>query len=112
MSATILSTAAGALLSLLFSYVPGFKDWYARLGSEAKDGGTRKRLVMLALLVLVALGSFGLGCLGLGFAGAESAQPPACEPGGMWQLVQALVSALMANQATYLISPKKKGVGE
>jgi hypothetical protein len=32
MSAEAISTLAGAALSLLFSYVPGFADWFARLG--------------------------------------------------------------------------------
>jgi len=51
MSAQLLSAVAGVLLSLLFSYIPGASDWFAALD------GTRKRLVMLGALVLVAAGS-------------------------------------------------------
>jgi len=65
MTTTLLSSIAGSLLSLLFSYLPGLSDWYAQLGVNPDDGGTRKRLLMLALLCLTALASFWLG-LGFG----------------------------------------------
>ena len=68
MTTTLLSSIAGSLLSLLFSYLPGLSDWYAQLGVNPDDGGTRKRLLMLALLCLTALASFGLACSGWGSA--------------------------------------------
>jgi hypothetical protein len=105
MSAEAISTLAGAALSLLFSYVPGFADWFARLGQSigpdgetVSDGGTQKRLVMLALLVLVTLGVFGAACFNLG-------GPAVCSKPGALDLVSALALAIMANQAVYMISP-------
>ncbi len=44
MTADLLSTISGALLSLGFSYLPGASDWFSRFD------GRRKRLLMLALL--------------------------------------------------------------
>lgn len=99
MSAELLAAVAGALISLLCSYVPGLSDWYA-----AQDG-THKRLWMLAALCIVAAGSLGLSCLGIAQAGGVAL--PACTTGGIQALVEALVIALAANQATYLISPKR-----
>jgi hypothetical protein len=99
MSAQLLSAVAGALLSLLCSYIPGLSDWYAALD------GTHKRLWMLAALCAVAAGSLGLSCLGIGQAGGVAL--PACSSQGAQTLVEALVIALAANQSTYLISPKR-----
>jgi hypothetical protein len=58
MSAELLFAVAGALISLLCSYVPGLSEWYAALD------GTRKRLGMLAALCAVAAAILGLSCLG------------------------------------------------
>ena len=104
MTTTLLSSIAGSLLSLLFSYLPGLSDWYAQLGVNPDDGGTRKRLLMLALLCLTALASFGLACSdwGWGFGLALT-----CDRSGAVELVSALVFAIMANQSTYKISPQK-----
>ncbi len=99
MSAELLSAVAGALISLLCSYIPGLSDWYA-----AQDG-VHKRLWMLAALCVVAAASLGLACLGIVQAGGVAL--PACSAGGLQTLIEALVIALAANQATYLISPKR-----
>jgi hypothetical protein len=102
MSAETISAGAGILLSLAFSYVPGLSGWYNTLD------GTRKRLVMLAALVLVVGGMLGLSCLGVPLAGGAAL--PACNQAGVLALLQALVVALVANQATYMISPERKSV--
>jgi len=103
MSAEVLAAIAGSLLSLLFSYVPGLSEWYANLGVAQNDDGTRKRLVMLGLLCLVAAGSFGLGCAGWA---ADFGLSISCDQKGVMGLLQALLLAVMANQSTYKISPK------
>jgi hypothetical protein len=90
----ILASAAGILLSLAFSYIPGLSTWYA-----AKDP-TIKRLIMLAALVVVAAGVFGLSC-------AKVYSWVTCDQPGATGLVTALVLALVANQATFLISPQR-----
>src|SRR5512147_2420404 len=106
MTSDTLIIIAGALLSLGFSYIPGLREWYARLGEGAVDGdgGTLKRLVMLGLLVAVAAGSFALGCLG--WAADLGLASFACNQSGALGLVKALVLAIMANQSTFKLSPK------
>jgi hypothetical protein len=97
MSAEELSLVVGLLLSLLFSYVPGFKGRFEALATETK------RLVMAGLLVLVAVGSYGVACWNILDVGVSCDQP------GIVGLVTAFIAALVANQATYLISPKVGG---
>ena len=82
---------AGALLSLLFAYVPKLKDWY-----EGKDSQT-KQLVMLACLVVVAAGMAGASCAGINL----SVSLPVCDQGGLTALVEAFVLATLGNVATY-----------
>lgn len=102
MDAETLAGLAGALLSLLFAYVPGLSGWYARLGEGQEEAGSvYRRLVMLAALVGVALGSYGLACLGVGeyFGLALS-----CDRVGLAGMIRSLVLALAANQATYVLA--------
>lgn len=103
MDAETLAGLAGALLSLLFAYLPGLSGWYARLGESQADeaGGVYRRLVMLAALVAVALGSYGLACLG---AGAYIGLELRCDVDGLAGLARALLLALAANQATYVLA--------
>lgn len=89
-----LAAIAGVILSLLFSYVPGVSDWYGMLEP------TRKRLLMAALLLAVAGGMFGLSCAGV-------VDAVSCTQGGALALVNAFIAALVANQAAYMISPRK-----
>jgi hypothetical protein len=97
MSAEMLAAIAGAVLSLLFSYVPGLNSWYQAL--EA----TYKRLIMLVLLIVVASASIGLACAGWG---ADFGLTLTCDRAGAAGLIQALILAVMANQATFTISPQ------
>ena len=96
MSSESLALVAGVLLSLLFSYVPGLKDWFDKLS------GNHKRLVMLGALLVSALGVFGLSCTGrYNFV--------ACETDGAWALIEVFVLAAVANQAAYGFTPEQKG---
>ncbi|HEX7974025.1 MAG TPA: hypothetical protein VF498_06430 [Anaerolineales bacterium] len=99
MSAELLAGIAGAALSLLFSYAPGCREWFERLPGE------RKRLVMLGLLALAAVGVFGLSCLG--WAGALGLPELACSQGGVLVLARLLLAAVMANQSAFLIAPSR-----
>lgn len=92
MSAELLSSVAGILLSLIFSYVPGLSTKYEALET------TQKRLVMLGALVIVTGAMFGFACLG--WFGV----PLTCDQAGIEQLLGAFVLALTANQATYLVT--------
>jgi hypothetical protein len=60
-----------------------------------------KRVVMLFGLALVALAAYGLACVGeySGFA---------CGGIGFSEVARVFVAALIANQATFLMSPKLK----
>lgn len=94
MSADQLSAAAGIVLSLAFSYGPGLKGKFNQLDP------TQKRLVMAALLLVVAFAAFAAGCRGL--------LSITCDQPGAIGLLSAFVAALVANQATFLISPEWK----
>ena len=99
MTADILASTASVFLSLLFSYVPGFKSWY-----EAQ-APTSKRLIMLGLLALVAAGSFAAACAQFGDALRLDV---VCSRDGAIGLLETFIAALVANQAAFLISPKSK----
>jgi hypothetical protein len=91
--------AAGVLLSVGFSYVPGLNERFSALSP------TQKRLVMLAMLTLVTGGVFALSCLdALIVLGGV-----ACDRTGAWGLIRALVLAAIANQSTYALSPRVNG---
>lgn len=93
MTSESLAAVAGVVLSLAFSYVPGLNAWFDKLEP------THKRLVMLVLIVLVAAGAFGLSC-------ARLYDFVACSQQGAITLLNAVIAAAVANQATYLLSPK------
>jgi len=90
---------AGLLLSLLFGYVPGLRDWY-----EALDG-VRKAQVMAGLLLLAAGGLYAAACYTPWSVGVTCGEP------GLWQLLEMLMAALVANQATYLIGVRPARTG-
>ena len=92
MTQVALSSVAGVLLSLMFSYVPGLRDWFGTLSADYK------RLVMLVALVVVAVAAFGLSCAGI-------VDAVACDKDGAINLVASFIAALVANQGTYQISP-------
>jgi hypothetical protein len=94
MTIDTLSLAAGALLSLLFAYVPGVKDWFD------KQASSRKRLIMAGSLALVAVAVFAAGCAGLQVPGTQIE----CSVDGVWSLVQVFLLALVANQGVYSIT--------
>ena len=94
MTAEELSAIVGVVLSLLFSYTPGVNKWYEALAREYKQ------LLMGVLLIVVAWGDFGLSCGGV-------VNVFVCDKTGALGLVKVLLAALIANQATYLISRRK-----
>ncbi len=94
MTIETLSLAAGALLSLLFAYVPGVKGWF-----DAKDS-TVKRAIMAGALLVVAIVIFAAGCVGLQIPGSTIE----CSTQGAWTLVQVFLLALVANQSMYSIT--------
>lgn len=97
-TAAWLATAAGVLLSLGFSYIPNVNTWYAALDS------TRKRLLMAGLLAILAIGVYVLGCFDILSVNVE------CTTSGMWSVVMIYIEAVIANQATFMISPQTNAV--
>jgi hypothetical protein len=100
MSAETLSLIAGTILSLLFSYVPGAKDWYAQFEPAVK------RLIMLVLILASSGGVFALACLGWGPAFGVDVS---CDQPGLFGLIQQIMVAIIANQSTFAISPHTSG---
>jgi len=98
MTSETLTVISAAVLSLLFSYTPGLSGKWGNLMPEFK------RLIMLVLLLLVAGVVFSLACSGWG---ADFGLAVTCDKTGGIGLVRALVLAVMANQSTYAITPKK-----
>ena len=101
MSVESLALIAGAVLSLLFSYIPGLNASFAGLGSEVK------RLIMAGLLLAVAASVYGLSCAGVG---ASFGIEVPCTQEGLLGLVNVFVLAVIANQGAYSITPKVKAV--
>lgn len=95
MNQETLAALAGVVISLAFSYVPGLSTKY-----DALDG-TRKRLVMLGVLLVVAVGAFGASCAGI-------AQYAACDMAGAKTMLDAFIAAAVANQATHMLTPNTK----
>ncbi|MFO7625418.1 MAG: hypothetical protein R6V73_13815 [Anaerolineales bacterium] len=96
LSAEDICMAAGVLLSLGFSYMPGLSEKYAALSA------THKRLVMLALLAVVTGAVFALSCMDAPI-GLETVT---CTQAGAWGLCRALALAAIANQSAYALSPR------
>lgn len=95
MSPELLASVGGVVLSLAFSYIPGLDTWYAALDGKAK------RLVMLGVLFATALAVFGLSCAKLWVS-------VTCDQAGAIELVKAFIMAMVANQATFLMSPRSE----
>lgn len=90
-----LSAVVAVLASLFFAYVPGIKQKYATLADEWKAA------VMAILLFVIAGATFAIGCAQL-----LPELQVTCDRGGAVGLIYALVAALTANQATYLLAVK------
>lgn len=90
-----LAQYAGVVLALLLAYIPGLADWYG-----AKDTMTKAR-IMGGLLIAVTVAVYALACAHII---ADLGLAVACTKTGLLQLVQILLAALIANQATYLLA--------
>ena len=97
MSAELISGYAGVLLSLFMSYIPGLNAKYELLD------GVYKRVVMLFLLAVVAVGVYATACLGYA---EQFGVTVSCDTAGATLLIRVFVAAVILNQTTYLIAPK------
>lgn len=98
MSPELLASLFGIVLSLSFTYIPGWNTIYSGMVAE------KKGLIMLGGLVLVSLVAFGLSCAKLVDIGVT------CDQVGAWALFKIFIAALVANQGTYLIMPQPNKV--
>ena len=94
MTAELLASIVAIVLSLLFSYIPGVKEWFDKLSKS------RKQTVMGVLLIVVAATAFGLSCGSVIDVGIT------CDKAGVLGLVGTLIAALIANQSIYSITKK------
>lgn len=96
MDAETLSMLVGVVVSILFSVVPGLKGWFEKKEPEVK------RLIMLGVLAVVALAIAGIACAGFG---PDLHLSVTCDRAGLIGLLRVFVLAVIANQATYMITP-------
>lgn len=95
MSADAISAAAGAILSLLFTYVPVLKNAFDRLSTNGQ------RLAMVGLLLLASIVLTLWTC-----SDPKSGGMAVCL-GSSWRAAaQSFLFAAMANQSTHRLSPK------
>lgn len=100
-TSTELTAAAGILLSLAFSYIPRLNTWYAAKTPETK------RAIMLGLIVVIGLATFGIACAGWA---ADFGIRTTCDRAGAIGLIQAVVVAAVANQTAFMVSPRPDNV--
>jgi uncharacterized YccA/Bax inhibitor family protein len=101
MSAESISLIAGTFLSLIFSYIPGARNWFMQFSPEIK------RLIMLALIILSGCIVYGLACLEWAM---EWGVTLSCDQAGLLGLVEQIVIAIIANQNIYAISPHHNNI--
>src|SRR5512135_1118343 len=86
----------GAILSLVFSYLPAAKNWY--------DVQDNKGLLMLGFCVVVGGGYFALGCWP--FAAMLLKIAVSCDVPGAFALIQAIIAIAVGNQLAFLFTRK------
>lgn len=94
----VLAAIAGAVLSLAFSYIPGLNTKFAALSVEAK------RLIMAGLLALISVVLYFLNCGNILLVGLT------CDKDGIIQLVWIFISAVVANQSVFNLTPQTNAV--
>lgn len=100
-TAVLIGSVAGAVLSLVFKYVPGLNVKWDRLEEDYK------RMYMGAMLVLVAVVMYALSC----WDNAPSVLVVVeCSKDGLTNVLFALFSALTANQSVHAITPMATSV--
>ena len=95
MTSETLILISGAVLSLLFSYVPSLNTWFAAKSPDIK------RLIMAGMLLLVSAVIFGLSCAGLG---SEIGIQLECSKEGVIGLIKIFIMAVVANQGAYALT--------
>jgi hypothetical protein len=95
---TILSVV-GAIVSLFSAYMPGFREWYAKMETVKKS---LIQLVVVTVLILLA----GI----LSWTGVVPVVTN--DMTGIFVLIMAWIGALTSNQAAYVLAPETRSVKE
>jgi energy-converting hydrogenase Eha subunit C len=90
----VLAGIVSVVVSLILSYVPSLRVWFAGIQRQFKS------LIMLGILALVSVTIWVAGGLGLLAINIPFDQQ------GFVGLVKVFLVTVMANQATYLLSPE------
>jgi len=98
LTAAVIAAIAASVISLLCSYFPGLSTKFAALASETKQ------LIMAGAMVVVSVVVYALNCWGVLATGIS------CDKQGIFQLVFMLISAIVANQGVYQLSPQTNAV--
>jgi hypothetical protein len=99
LSASAIAAVAGAVLSLLFNYIPGLNTAFDRLSAD------KQRMVMGLVILVTAVGMAIWQCSDSTSSSAISY----CQNGMDWRVIlQNAVFALIGNQSTDRISPKPR----
>jgi len=104
MTPEVISSTAGLIISLLFSYFPKLNTWYAGKSEDFK------KLSMLVLMLAVSAGAYGLACAGL--LTQLFGITLECSQQGIIHLIQSFFLAMTANQAIYRLTPQTNSVKE
>lgn len=94
-SSDLLIMVSGAVISLLFTYIPNFNAWFAMKSNEVKQ------LTMLGLLFVITAAVFALGCFDL-----IQIENFVCDKNTAVYFIYTFILAVISNQATYQITPK------
>lgn len=97
----IILAIVGAVIQLLFKFLPGLSGWYAKQPQKA--------LIMVGFILVVSLVYFGLGCVAL--LAAKLGIQVACTVDGAIDLAVAFVTILGSQQITYLLTKNSGNVG-
>ncbi len=90
----LIAMVLGAVISLIASYVPGFRTRWAGLASDAKQAIMGVAMIVIGIVVYV------LACTPV-----FQFTVVACPAGGFWTLVGIIFGALTGNQLTDRVSP-------
>jgi hypothetical protein len=92
MNEETLSLVAGAILSLLIEYFPGFRLWHERLSPE------QKRWLMLGMITLVAVAIYFAYCH---FSVSVPDLEVSCNASGIINLLRIVIMVAISNQTTH-----------
>lgn len=86
--------ALGVVLSFVFEFIPGVREWFDGLETKAKVA------LLSGLTLAIAVGALALACAGVQ-TGSGAVCPDLSQPQTYWDLVVAWLTAAGAAQTAY-----------